>query len=197
MTKKIIVFLFFILLKISCNKRFLEPQNPFEEYRVYSAVLNSLYIGEETKLIVMQDSTDIFPLYDTRDSTLNKMKNLIKKHFKGIHPSTIDDFVKKNKKRHKIEKKLFIRTKYTLISDKEIAEIFKDTQGWDRFYKLYPHSQGILTFSRVGFNPNMNQAVLYAGNQAHFFCGKGILIFLIKNKKGEWIIKNTVLLWIS
>ncbi len=48
--------------------------------------------------------------------------------------------------------------------------------------KRYPNSQGTMTLSRVGFNRNIKQALVYVGNQEGFLAGAGYYVLLVKKR---------------
>jgi len=62
--------------------------------------------------------------------------------------------------------------------------------------KRYPNSQGTMTLSGVGFNRNINQALVYVGNPEGFLAGAGYYVLLVK-EKGTWVIKQKLMTWIS
>jgi hypothetical protein len=60
----------------------------------------------------------------------------------------------------------------------------------------YPGSQGILGFSRAGFNAALDQALVYYQNQKGGVDGAGYMVLLPKAKTG-WLITKQLMLWIS
>jgi hypothetical protein len=54
----------------------------------------------------------------------------------------------------------------------------------------------LLFFSRIGFNPQYNQAFLYAGKSCGGLCGFGSY-FLLAKQEGKWIIERQQGLWVS
>ena len=58
--------------------------------------------------------------------------------------------------------------RYVLVGDKGLEDLFrkdKFDRGWTGFYAKYPHSSGLIFLSKVGFNADFTQAMLYAGRQ--------------------------------
>ncbi len=106
------------------------------------------------------------------------------------------DFEARNKEQQALKSFLKISTKYVFISRPEIEKIFNNEKGWDKFYAKFPRSAGIITISRVGFNPQKDLALVYAGRQSHWTAGAGYSIVL-KKEKGDWVIKDKALAWIS
>ncbi len=108
----------------------------------------------------------------------------------------VDDFKNKNVKTYKLENKFSIPQTVVLISDEELNKIFQNETGWDVFNKIYPNSSGIIQISRVGFNSNQTQAIVYYGYQRGLLWGEGYLIYLTKDE-GKWMVREQVGLWVS
>jgi hypothetical protein len=53
-----------------------------------------------------------------------------------------------------------------------------------------------MELSRIGFNSEMNQALVYVGNYREITNGAGYLVFLIK-QNDQWNISNEIIIWIS
>jgi hypothetical protein len=83
---------------------------------------------------------------------------------------------------------------YKLLTQEELDNISKG--GWEDFYKKYPEAGGVWTFSRPGYNPARNEAVLSVSHWCGDLCGTGHLYFLTK-QNGEWKVQNRLMLWIS
>jgi hypothetical protein len=108
----------------------------------------------------------------------------------------VANFIEKNSRPRRIEGALDIGIPYVLIDDKEYEEIFQNADGWQTFYSKYRESQGLITLSNVGFNSEMNRALVYAGNQHAGLGGAGYYM-LLANEGGAWIIKGKSGAWIS
>ena len=68
-----------------------------------------------------------------------------------------------------------------LFSERESREIFGSGSGWKKFYEKYPFSQGIMTLSRIAFNSQMNQALIYVTNEAEDSIGGGYFVLLVRD----------------
>lgn len=71
------------------------------------------------------------------------------------------------------------------MGDEEFEHIFRDREGWTRFRQAFPGSDGTLRFSRVGFDRDVTQAMLYAGQQFDWNIGSGGF-WLFSKLDGEW-----------
>ena len=171
-----------------------ESKNDFlrrEEYAVYSAVIEShldFWAGKPFQCVVIEDHTYL------DESLLNWTFS----SFEGIEQETMNDFFFKNASPYPLQYLFNLDLPVVLISAAEIATLFRGdpSEGWRNFYTRYPHSQGIMELSRVGFNPDMNQAIVYEGNQEFSLSGSGYVHYLVK-VNGEWIIQDTISVWIS
>lgn len=108
-----------------------------------------------------------------------------------------ENYLDRNDRSYPLSTEMEIGREYTLLDDEEMSDIFNNYEdGWDEFYRRYPDSPGITTFSRVGFNPDRTEALVYMGAQFHYLAGSGNLIRLEK-QDGVWKIMDEIMLWIS
>jgi len=161
-----------------------------EELAVYASLLE----GYAAELIVITDKTglDIVSGEEELDETLD----YVKQGMPELEQETIDDFKNKNKESYSLKEDMDIGVDYLLISEEEIENIFQSATGWDDFYEKYPNSQGTMTLSKVGFNSEKDQALVYVGNQSHWLAGAGYYVLLVK-ENGDWIVKESIMTWIS
>lgn len=163
-----------------------------EEYNIYSVLINSRYISDGIKLIVIEEKTT----ESTSPGKDELNENYVKQNMPELQQETINDFKKENQQSYLLKRQFDLPVSYILISQKEMKNIFENGKGWDDFYKKYPDSQGTMTLSMVGFNADKNQALVYVGNQGHWLAGAGYYILLVK-ENNVWKIKKEVMAWIS
>ncbi len=168
------------------------PVSDTERYAVYSTVLKEVFVDDSNKLLVIEDKTaDDF----TADN--DKHWDYLKQGLAPISQATIDDFKSKNAKTSSLEDKFTVTIKTKLISKAEVDKFFAPSGGWwEAFYKSYPNSPGLITFSNVGFNSDGSQALLYIGHSCGGLCGTGHYVLLTKNN-GAWRVEKKVMTWIS
>ncbi len=82
------------------------------------------------------------------------------------------------------------------ITDEELKTILKDRLDWKAFYEKYPNSQGVMTLSNVGFDPEMKRAFVYVANTRGSLNGVGLYIVLEK-QDGVWRVKEKATGWMS
>lgn len=159
--------------------------NENEEYAVYSAILADNRYNSE-KMVVSEYTIKGF-LADTTNLT---------QQISGLSQEIVDDYQAKNIDSQKLENNFTVSSNVIFISEKQTKQIFRKGEGWNNFYKKYPQSSGLISFSNIGFNQERTQALVYVGINCGWLCGDGSFKFLQKTN-GKWIIKDNVELWVS
>lgn len=177
---------------LSCSASSTEQTNSSaEEYAVYTAIIGQMFSRTEVKLLVIEDHTVTNHLGESEDW------QGMTQQLPTISQQIIGDYKTKNKETQQLKDAFDLKAKHVLIRKDEMEQIFKKgPQGWDEFYKRYPDSGGYIGFSRVGFNPDINQALVYVENGCGGLCGTGHYVLLSKNE-GVWKVVNRHMSWIS
>jgi hypothetical protein len=172
-----------------------------EEYAVYTAVIEKLFAGNK----VTFDTQSPVKLLVIRSRTLDENHPLIKRHeysweytikqLASISQDTIADYKAKNKELHPLKDSSNLKIKHVLVEDESLSRILKEGR-WEEFYEQYPDSGGFISFSQVGFNPEMNQAFVYFEHWCQRLCGSGIYVLLDKGAEG-WKVTKLHRAWIS
>ncbi len=68
--------------------------------------------------------------------------------------------------------------------------------GSQSFEQLYPGAAGIISFSRVGFDPNLSEAVVSTSFVCGMLCGSGQR-YVLRKVRGRWQVVNGWTVWIS
>ena len=161
-----------------------------EEELVYVALLQEEY-SSDLYILMNLTQTDIV------DMASMETFQVIESSLTELSPDTLTDFKINNESFHSLKTSMVLGTRYILFSIDDMQDLFRENQnGWDIFYNRYPEAPGIITFSKVGFNEVMDQALVYLGIQSHWLAGSGTYYLLIK-KNGTWIIQQSVATWIS
>lgn len=139
-----------------------------DEREVIAICLDHLGIGERQVIgSLTYEGTDA-----VRDDE-QTLSNIRESIFPGFSEETLADFLAKNRERHPIDPHLNPEGRLICLSDEESQSMFVDTDGWNRFYQAFPESAGMVEFSRVGFNQEVTQALVYASQQVHWLAGSG------------------------
>jgi hypothetical protein len=158
-----------------------------EEQAVYSVVVHS---GDGPAVLLRETSADI-----SSDDPAQSL-DYIKSGLPSASKETLNSFIDRNQEHTQLSPDMQLDVEYVLLSDDEQQSIFTQAEGWDTFYEKYPGSGGYTSLSRVGFNDELDQAVVYAGNMAGPLMGAGFY-YLLEKKDGEWSIIEQVMAWIS
>jgi hypothetical protein len=169
-----------------------------EEYAVYSALINaSLNDENRNRPLVIEETPS--PWIGFIDEERASFYDDLKKSSPALLAETVDDLQAKNKESHKFERRFDIGRPYLLISEKELEDIFQEGGGggWDEFFQKYPQARGFATFSRVGFNQEKTQALVYQAHSCGGLCGGGSYVLLVKSN-GVWTSKGSIgPVWVS
>ena len=161
-----------------------------EEQAVYAALLArypaSGYVIMDT---TATDITGIENTSQTLDFVLQNMQ--------AVAPETVDSFRVRNETASLLRNDMQLSVPYVLMSLADRQALFSINQdGWTLFYNRYPDAPGIITFSRVGFNEAIDQALCYVGFQSQLLSGAGYY-FLLKKVNGNWVVDQQVMTWVS
>lgn len=176
-----------------------------EKYAVYSALIKDMYVNEGVKLLVIETTHEC-----AKSSEANKVsgekaeqerreeESAEVKRFPGLERETIHDFLIRADECQPLSRQFDLPVSYVLVTDKEVERFFRKdgVGGWKRFYEEYPNSSGIISFSNVGFNPEMTQAYVTTSNGCGGLCGAGYDVFLTK-KEGVWKVTSKNMTWVS
>jgi len=78
----------------------------------------------------------------------------------------------------------------------QIKRIFEERQDWEEFYRQFPGSSGLLSFSNAGFNSTKTQAAFVTRMACGGLCGSAHLI-LMAREGVRWRTKGATMLWVS
>ena len=162
-----------------------------EEYAVYAAILEGTFVREDTRQVLIMDHTRI------RESEIVDIYLDDLQEKTPLAPELIASFKERNQEPHLIEPVLDLEVEYQLLTQEEVDELRSqdETSGWKLFYEKYPDTVGLIHLSRVGFNADLSQALVYI---AHYHYQQPLLggyYFMIR-QDGRWVIESG-LEWIT
>ena len=160
-----------------------------DEREVLATCLGHLYLGKRQVVRSLTRSGARLP--DDEDSLRAYLRENLR-----LDEQTLDDFVAKNREQHSVGPDLNPDGRLICLGDEEFHYIFRDGEGWERFRRGFPDSDGTLRFSRVGLDREATQALLYAGQQFDWSVGSGGYCLFSKSG-GEWVEAGRAGTWIS
>ncbi len=171
------------------------PPVPLREYHLYDLILDSKFLTSQTDLVIIERMTTIKLRPDWPPVSRAFFEEA--GFFNGRLPATlVDDFVRSNLHPFRLEAKFNIGVRYRFIRDGvlEDPEVFLAPIP----VALVQASPvvGTLLFSRAGFTPKEDQALVYVGNPRPDGSGGGFLIWLYQRDR-RWTIFDTEVIWVS
>ena len=165
-----------------------------DEYAVYAALFAEKGDDKEGSQIVLQDVTVV------NDRFAGRMDQRSLEKLFGL-PSTqdaINDFVTKNRKSTILTDQFKLKATIVLITNSDVKRLFHDSidGGWDLFHAKYPNATSINTLSRVGFNKDRTEALVYWTYSCGGLCGAGQYV-LFRKHDDHWKIDKESMTWIS
>lgn len=112
----------------------------------------------------------------------------LREKLKDLSEETLADFLAKSKESHPVEPDLALGGGLHCMPDEEIERVYVPgrTGGWD----------GIVSFSRVGFDANVTQALGYTAQWLGPLAGDGRYWLCVKSGD-RWEVLQSTLAWIS
>ena len=186
-----------ILCTAACTSRPIPLPTPAtdqisrQEQAVYAYLLAKLYQHKE--YVIMADTATSITGVDNTAQTLD----YVLQNMHNVTPTTLDSFRSRNVGSQTLRPDMQLGGPYTLLSQAGRNRIFSQNQsGWDSFYNRFPQAPGITTFSRVGFDTLLDQALVYMGTQSNWQVGSGYYI-LLRKVNGTWGSDQQVMVWVS
>ena len=161
-----------------------------EEYEIYSSVIKQIYVQPNTKHLIVEERTFRYDFGSENDEPWrDKRKGLT------IDESAVEDYETRNSRQWLLNKASFkLPVKTNLITDLDLKAIFHGNWGdleWINYYRRFPDSRGFVMLSRIGFNTQHTQALLYVGSRCGPRCGD-IHFLLLEKANGTWTTKKEI-----
>ena len=161
-----------------------------DEQEVLAVCLDHLYIGSRQVVRSLNRSGLRLPADEER--ALFYMRE----NFERLSEETLADFFAKNREQYPVEPGFNPGGRLICLSNEEFRHVFRDGEGWERFRREFPRSDGTLRFSRVGLDRGVTQALIYAGQQFDWNVGSGGYR-LFTRREGAWTEDAKVRAWLS
>lgn len=163
-----------------------------------NALGSCLYLLSVSSQQVVLDWTEVGCSQSRTAESFEQIAHYLQSHLIVAEEETICDFLSKNCKPYPISPLLTSPEQFVPITNAQLSHIFRDDTdaGWDRFRLLFPRSSGCVSFSRIGFNHDITQALAYAGKQVDSLIGHGTY-WLLKRSQDKWEESENTMAWIS
>jgi hypothetical protein len=160
-----------------------------EEYAVYSALLVNVEIGHA---LLIQNRTESAYGYDGSGDEAKYIKDRLPSE---TSEETLNDFKLIDRQQKELNQQFVLNHAYILVTQEERQNGFANRAGRDAFFQRYPDARGIFLLSRVGFNKNLDEALVHSWRYCGGDCGGGGF-YLLRKQNGRWSMKQTKT-WIS
>ena len=108
-------------------------------------------------------------------------------------PELVTNFTERNQQPYPLAPVLDFGVDYQLLSQEEVDELYPQDKasGWKLFDEKYPDTVGFIHLSRVGFNADLGQALVYI---AHYHYQQPLLggYYLMTRQEGHWVIESAI-----
>lgn len=164
-----------------------------EQYLVISDYLTqgltgeSHSLGDRAGMVVIDGSTrgglrsGLFLVgtfsYARRNSNLSSLVPLV-------------NLLTSNLRSEKFQKSFVLPARYELMTESE-SVLYPS----EAFEKRFPGNYGYHTFTRIGFNHDLTEAVFYTEHMCGL-CGEGKFVYMRK-QSGKWVVIGTAGTWVS
>lgn len=180
--KKLAAVLLSALLILSCSRSFAptEPQvvAADDETAVFRLVLNEL-AGEARIAVVIPDSTENF---------IVEPSDYLREHLPELQAETLTHYNLINRAKHPLRLPGNLALKVYQAHRRDIPPIFE-------LKTKFPDAKAVVELSRVGFNADQTQALVYRSTFWGPLAAVGELVLLTKTD--GWTITATAIVWIS
>lgn len=177
-----------------------------DEYAVYSLAIQTEFVKEGIERLVVGDHTLMHLPPVMLGMTQFGGSPEMQKIRETASKETLKDYEEKNKTSVLLDQEFSLSVPVSLITEAERDRIFTVTKkkgektgnpkGFEEFNRLFPKSPGFTVLSRVGFNPDKTEALLYIGNLCGGLCGSG-QFFLLAKDGGGWKVRYSATTWVS
>jgi hypothetical protein len=157
-----------------------------EEQSVYS-----FFARENSKALILQDTSTNIAGDSPQQTT-----DFIKSGLKDVSQQALDNYLERNQQPGELSADMNLGVDYVLLTKEDLANISSQPNWGQLLNEKYPGTHGYIIFSRVGFNNALDQAVVYVGNVDGPLMGAGYY-YLMERQKGQWLVKDQVMAWIS
>jgi hypothetical protein len=186
-----VVFFLFLALLVALRPN--SAREDAEQYLVLSDYLSqgltgeSHSLGDRAGMVVIDGSTrgglrrEVFLVatlsHARQNSRLSSVVPLV-------------NLLTSNVRSEQFQKSFVFPARYDLMTESEST-----LYPYEAFEKRFPGNYGYQTFTRIGFNHDLTEAVFYTEHMCGL-CGEGKYVYMRK-QNGKWIVIGTAITWVS
>ena len=174
------------------------------EDEVYEAVVRHVYVpnqrsGSATQLVFSSTlDTYLCPGVDKKTCVDGVRLELKGAADGGIRPGTIDDFIKRSQAPGALSNTFRTDLPRAFVAPDslyfDIVPIEKNDQK--SLYESFPGASGIISFSHVGFDSTLHEAIVSTSIVCGSLCGTGRR-YVLRKKWGKWEVVDAWVVWVS
>ncbi len=174
---------------------------PAEEYPFYDLIVQSKFLTSGTTLVIIERLT-VAQLEQHEREYLSREFLDGQRVLQGQLPEALlDDFLAKLKRPSRLDARFGFGVRYRFVRDgvPEESEVLLapvPVVSAPRSVQEAPQTVGVLQFSRVGFTPRNDQALVYVEENRPDGTGGGFLVWFHRRGKA-WTITDTEVLWMA
>lgn len=169
-----------------------------EEYAIYSAIISKHYIKDGVRLVVVTTPTCCEVSERRKEDVMPRFQYFVSAE-PSPAPETLDSYVERNRTSVEVQKLFKLNVEVKIVLYKKIESLFdmiELEEDWKTFYRMFPHSNGYIRFSRAGFNRAGNEAFVSTAWMSGSLAGEGRYI-LLRKKDGRWNVETSITTWVS
>jgi hypothetical protein len=166
-----------------------------DDSAVYTSLLRELYQAAKGRPIILSDQTAIgvppgmltnLPVQGPQTvAFLNPISPEARQNFEDLNHASLH-----------LPSPCKFAPECALVDIADIALQVKNAKAWRKFMAKHANTPGIIIVSRIGFNRDRDQAVVYSGMSCGPLCGQGEFTWLLK-RNGTWTVESSNVVWIS
>ena len=172
-----------------------DPQFTNDDAAVYAALFKDLYDPAKDHPIFLIEETAIGvpPGLVAKVDVQGEQTSRFLSH---LSPETKQDYTDRNKEHMRLPSPCRFAPSCVVGDITDLAAKVKNDRAWRGFFKKYPNSPGLVVVSRIGFNRDHTEAVVYTGRACGSLCGEGEYARLVK-LNGSWVVDDHTVVWLS
>jgi hypothetical protein len=177
------------------------PTVPAEEYPVYDEVVRSKFLTTSTTLVIIERMTTTHMVPEPPIPPTRAFFDERAFFDSRLPPDLVQEFLFKNRQPARLGNRFAFGVPYRFVSgdgepESEVRRLGRSS--WGRPAGLVQEAGSIdrLAFSRVGFSPRLDQALVYVANDRPDGSGAGFLLWL-QTQGSHWEILDTEVVWVA